>query len=323
MTDSTLPAGLHVLRALQVARAAMPVLVASVTGEGADGRDFHYPSDDDLRVAADKALTDAGLMLVPDEDAMDVAGADATLRWQLVHLVTGDSRPYKLKWGRFDDGPRTSAAPAWASAATWSHATRHLQLKLLNARVISKAEHVRLGIAGESPCLEPPSWWSTGPVASPSPSPSADPTDIAGLLRVLDGVHDILKTNPSWSVAAQAEWGKQRLAITMLLEPVVVKLRRLEHMSPGLADDAQAGAPEPTPPAPVFDRLQLHEPLARWKSRELAARRACDPNAPEPKLGDAWTAATGGPARTPVNAEEFRRLLEFLLVDDERHGGMA
>lgn len=302
-TTTTPPEGLHVLRALMIARAKMPVLVAAVQGEGVDGRDFFYPSDDDLRVAADRAFGEAGLMLVPDEQAMEVSGPDAMLRWQLVHLETGDSRAYRLTWGRYDDGPRSSAAAAWATAATWSHATRHLQLKLLNARVITKAEYARLnfekaGADYDKLCGELPAW------------ATSSPTTPEGILAAIDGV---------LAGVAQLAGGSTSEECEALLEPVRKRVRALARV-------AEASSPPPAPPAEPrpaqpFDRLAITEPLRRWKEREHAARRAAEPGASLPTMADAWAAATGQRPRQPVNGEEFKQLHDYLLAEDARHGG--
>jgi len=334
MTDTTATPrpGLHVLRQLVVARANMPVLVAAERGEGVDGRDFFYPADDDLRVAAEKALRDAGLLLVPDEEPMRTEGGDAVLRWQLVHLETGDARTYRLTWGRFAEETRSAASSAWASAATWSHATRHLLLKLLNARVISRAEHVRLGFEGKTSapasealdrlCGEMPAW------ASPSlPAPPPAPATPAGLLAAIEGV--LGGVAQLGSGAASEEWRRQLEAIPVLLEPVVVRVRALERLAdvtppPATttppAQSLASPAPDPARARP-FDRLTISEPLRRWKEREHTMRLAVDPAAAPPTMADAWGAATGGAARQPVNGEEFARLFEYLLADDARHGG--
>lgn len=336
MTDSTstpLP-GLHVLRLLQVARANMPHLVAAERGEGGDGRDFYYPSDDDLRVAAEKALRDAGLILVPDEDAMHTDGGDAVLRWQLVHLETGDARTYKLTWGRFTEESRTSAAAAWATAATWSHATRHLLLKLLNVRVISRAEHARLSFerrpgAPEASsdldrlCGEMPAWASTAPVPAPAPVPASP----AGLLAAIEGMLE----GAAQLGAAAGDAGRRQLdAIPVLLEPVAARVRALLQLAAEAPPPAAAlPAPVPAPPADPrpFDRLKISEPLRRWKEREHAVRRAAAGEAfvgeTAPTMADAWAAASGGAARQPVNGEEFARLLDYLLAEDARHGGAS
>lgn len=348
MTTAT---DMHLLRALAAARAAMPTLVQNSSGEGANGQVFWYPSDDDLRVAATKALRDAGLELLPDEDAMTLGDSeDATLRWQLVHLETGETRIYKVTWARFDEsGTRASAAAAWSAASTWTHATRHLLLKLLNVRVVSQADAVRLGILGPLAPVGAGTVSSAGydrlvgelPAHMQLPAPAPAPSSaVARLRNQLAECHRLLATFPQRLADLENEGLPTGLALELrrrqdelpiLLETPIERLRVLHQMADEAAL-ATAGTETPavrempaTAPAPVqsqpFCRSQIVAVLDRWKAREIAARRAVDPNAASPTIADAWGAATGGPPRALAGEDEFRRLYTFLCEDDARHGG--